>query len=81
MSKNRNGAKITKKYDAEKTPLQRVLDDPGNVRKTLKTRLARENEPLNPVAIRRQIQAITAELLALTASKKAPTLRPSARAS
>lgn len=53
MSKTRHGEKITKKYEAAKTPLQRVLDDPGTVRKTVKTRLARENEPLNPAAIQR----------------------------
>jgi len=80
VSKTRTGAKITKTYDAAKTPFQRVLDDPGTVRTAVKTRLARENEPLNPAAIQRQIQAITAELLTLTTSKKAPPLRPSTRA-
>lgn len=80
VSKTRTGAKITKTYDAAKTPFQRVLGDPGTVRTAVKTRLARENEPLNPAAIQRQIQAITTELLILTTSKKAPPLRPSTRA-
>ena len=73
VSKTRTGAKITKVYDAAKTPFQRVLNDPNTVRKNVKTRLARENEPLNPAAIQRQIQALTSQLLTLTTSKKGPT--------
>jgi hypothetical protein len=55
VSKTRNGAKMTKTYDTPKTPFQRVLDDSGTVHKPAKTRLIRENEPLNPAAIQRQI--------------------------
>jgi hypothetical protein len=80
VSKTRTGAKITKTYDAAKTPFQRVLDDSGTVRKVVKTRLTRENEPLNPAAIQRQIQALTAELLTLTTSKKGPAAKPATRA-
>ncbi|WP_404436629.1 integrase [Microbacterium aerolatum] len=80
ISKTRNGAKITKKYDAARTPFRRVLDDVGTVRKAAKTRLARENEPLNPAAIQRQIQALTARLLTLTTAKKGPSATPSTRA-
>jgi hypothetical protein len=80
VSKTRNGAKMTKKYDAPKTPFQRVLADTGTVRKPAKTRLIRENEPLNPAAIQRQIQALTAQLLTLTTSKKGPAAKPSSRA-
>lgn len=80
ISKTRNGAKITKRYDAAKTPFQRVLADRGTVRKSVKTRLARENEPLNPAAIQRQIQALTTQLLTLTTSKRGPTAGPVSRA-
>ena len=80
VSKTRTGAKITKVYDAAKTPFQRVLNDPNTVRKNVKTRLARENEPLNPAAIQRQIQALTSQLLTLTTSKKGPLIKPSPRA-
>ena len=80
VSKTRNGAKMTKTYDTPKTPFQRVLDDSGTVHKPAKTRLIRENEPLNPAAIQRQIQALTAQLLTLTTSKKGPAARPSSRA-
>ncbi|WP_426998447.1 DDE-type integrase/transposase/recombinase [Pseudarthrobacter sp. N5] len=80
ISKERNGAKITKKYDAPRTPFQRILADEGTVRKAVKTRLTRENKPLNPAAIQRQVQALTAELLTLTTSKQGPKARPSMRA-
>ncbi|MEC5179227.1 hypothetical protein RCH07_000560, partial [Arthrobacter sp. CG_A4] len=80
ISKERNGAKITKKYDAPRTPFQRVLADEGAVRKTVKTRLTREDKPLNPAAIQRQVQALTAELLTLTTSKQGPKTMPSTRA-
>jgi hypothetical protein len=80
VSKTRNGAKMTKTYDTPKTPFQRVLADTGTVRKPAKTRLIRENEPLNPAAIQRQIQALTAQLLTLTTSKKGPAATPSSRA-
>lgn len=80
VSKIRTGAKITKTYDTPKTPFRRVLDDQGTVRKAVKTRLARENEPLNPAAIQRQIQALTAQLLTLTTSKKGPATKPTSRA-
>ena len=80
VSKTRNGAKITKTYDTPKTPFQRVLADKGTVAKSVKTRLARQNEPLNPAAVQRQIQALTAQLLTLTTSKKGPQAKPSTRA-
>jgi hypothetical protein len=80
ISKERHGAKITKKYDAPRTPFQRALADEGTVRKAVKTRLTRENKPLNPAAIQRQIQALTAELLTLTTSKQGPKAKPSMRA-
>ncbi len=81
ISKTRIGAKITKKYDAPKTPLQRVLGDLGTVRKSVKTELSHQNKPLNPAAIQRQIQGLTEQLLILTTSKKGPKLKPATRAS
>lgn len=80
VSKTRTGAKITKVYDAAKTPFRRVLDDPHTVQEAVKARLARENEPLNPAAIQRQIQALTAQLLTLTTTKKGPRTKPTPRA-
>lgn len=80
VSKERNGAKTTKKYDRPATPYQRILADKGTVRKSVKTRLTRENQPLNPAAIQRQIQVLTAELLTLTTSKQSAKPKPAMRA-
>jgi hypothetical protein len=79
VSKTRNGAKMTKTYGSPKTLFQRVLDDSGTVHKPVKTRLIRENEPLSPAEIQRQIQALTAQLLTLTTSKKGPAVKPFSR--
>lgn len=80
VKKVRNGAKISKKYDAPATPCQRALADTGTVRKAVKTKLARENKPLNPAAIQRQVQALCAELLALTTAKQGTKPTPAIRA-
>lgn len=80
VKKIRTGAKITKKYDLPATPYQRVLADTGTVKKTVKTRLAKENKPLNPAAIQRQIQHLASELLTLTTAKQGPKNQPSLRA-
>jgi hypothetical protein len=52
VSKTRTGAKMTK-IDTPKTPCQRVLGDWETVNKSIKTRVIRENQPLNPAAIQR----------------------------
>jgi hypothetical protein len=80
ISKERNGAKITRKYDKPATPYQRVLTDKGTVRAAVKARLKRENLPLNPAAIQRRIQALTAELLTLTTAKSGPKAQPAIQA-
>ncbi|PYI63878.1 integrase [Arthrobacter livingstonensis] len=80
VKKIRTGAKITKRYDLPATPYQRVLADTGTVKKTVKTKLAKENKPLNPAAIQRQIQSLAGELLTLTTAKQSPKNQPSLRA-
>ncbi|WP_223253041.1 integrase catalytic domain-containing protein [Arthrobacter sp. AFG7.2] len=80
IAKVRTGAKVSKKYDPPATPYQRVLADTGTVSKATKARLKRENRPLNPAAIQRQIQALSAELLTLTTAKQGPKTRPVIRA-
>jgi hypothetical protein len=81
VSKERLGAKVRKKYDAPATPHQRTLADKGTVRKVVKNRLIRENEPLNPAAIQRQLQATMNRLFVLTTSKQGPKPKPAMRAS
>lgn len=80
VQKIRTGAKITKKYDRPATPYQRVLAAEGTVRPNEKAKLKRENKPLNPAAIQRQIQALCAELLTLTTAKQGPKSQPTIRA-
>ena len=80
VAKERHGAKITKTYDQPATPYQRVLADTGTVLKKVKTKLTRENKPLNPAQIQRELQALTAELLTLTTSKGGPKPQPEVRA-
>ncbi|NJC24458.1 alkylated DNA nucleotide flippase Atl1 [Arthrobacter pigmenti] len=63
---------MIKKYDKPTTPYQRVINDTGTARKAVKMKLIRQNKLLNPAAIQRQIQTLTAELLTLTTSKQNP---------
>lgn len=72
-------AKITKTYDLPATPYQRVLADTGTVKKTVKTKLTREDKPLNPAAIQRQIQSFAGKLLTLTTAKQGPKNQASLR--
>jgi len=76
---NTQGREGTKRYDAPATPYQRALDD-STVTKAHKARLNRENKPLNPAQIQREIRALTAQLLTLTTAKRAARQRPSTRA-
>lgn len=80
ISKERNGAKISKKYDRAAAPYQRVLADEATVLAAIKAELELENKPLNPAALQRQIQTLTAELLTLTTSKQGPKTQPARRA-
>lgn len=80
LAKVRTGAKISKTYDRPATPFQRVLADTGTVSRDVKTRLRRENKPLNPAASQRQIQALSAELLILTTAKQGTKPQPAIRA-
>ncbi len=77
--KVRDGAKVTKKYDTATTPHQRA-DRHDSVADEDKTILRDTFAGLNPAAIQRQIQALTAELLTLTTSKAAARNKPSIKA-
>ncbi len=75
VSKVRDGAKVTKKYDKPLTPHRRA-EAHKKVSKQDKTIMKDTLENLNPAAIQRQIQALTSELLTLTTSKAAARNRP-----
>ncbi len=68
ISKVRNGAKVTKKYDIPTTPHRRSQRH-ETVSAQDKAIMKDTFAGLNPAAIQRQIQALTAQLLTLTTSK------------
>jgi hypothetical protein len=56
VSKQREGAKVTKRYDVGQTPYQRMLAAP-EVTESMKARLREDYLTLNPAALRREIEA------------------------
>ncbi len=56
VSKERDGGKVTKRYDVAQTPYQRMLAAP-TVKESVKERLRAEYLALNPAALRREIEA------------------------
>jgi len=79
ISRVRDGSKVTKKYDTATTPHRRAerhdaVTDPD------KAILADTYPGLNPAAIQRQIQALTADLLRETTGKAAAHSRPTVAA-
>ena len=75
ISKVRDGAKVTKKYDVPTTSHRRSVRH-KTVSTQDKTIMRDTFAGLNPAAIQRQIQALTAELLTLTTSKASATCKP-----
>ena len=75
ISKVRDGAKVTKKYDTATTPHRRGERHEA-VSAEDKAILADTYAGLNPAAIQRQIQALTAQLLTLTTSKAGAVTKP-----
>jgi hypothetical protein len=78
VSKVRDGAKVTKKYDTATTPHRRA-ERHQKVSTEDKAILADTYPTLNPAAVQRQIQALTQQLLTLTTSKAAATAKPAPR--
>jgi len=64
VSKERNGAKVTKRYDQAKTPYQRVLNSP-HIDDQAKARLRTQYLSLNPAELLRQIEACQGRLWSL----------------
>lgn len=75
VSKVRRGAKVSKKYDRASTPYQRAMRHP-KVTKKAKAAMTRTYKKINPAAVQREIQALTAELLTLTTAKAEARARP-----
>lgn len=73
VSKTRNGARVTRRYDTATTPYRRLLASPHMTRAT-KARLQRQYLELNPAELSRRIGQAQRRLMQLTAGK--PARRP-----
>ena len=69
ISKIRNGAKVTKRYDGAQTPYERVLGD-VRIDQEIKERLYQQYESLNPAQIRREKNSLNDQILAITRAKR-----------
>ena len=65
-SKERHGARVTKKYDRARTPYQRVLES-SFIDEVTKEQLRQRYELLNPAQLKRQIERCQRKLLATAA--------------
>ena len=74
ISKVRDGAKVTKKYDTATTPFHRAINHPDTTVDHIAA-LARTHALINPAATQRQIQALTAQLHKMATSKSQPATR------
>ena len=70
VSKTRQGAKLTKRFDRARTPFQRILDS-AHVAEAAKDELRQRYLTLNPAQLKRDLAAYQARLLQLTANKPA----------
>jgi hypothetical protein len=75
ISKVRDGAKVTKKYDPAQTPYARTAAHP-DVQAPPKSRLQTQHDSFNPAAVQRQIQDLCAELLTVATAKSQPSTKP-----
>ena len=75
VSKTRHGAKVIKRYDTAATPYQRVLAD-DRVPAAIKTALTEQYQTLNPAQLRRDVLALSDDLLELVRAKGRPTRLP-----
>lgn len=75
ISKVRDGAKITKRYDRAQTPYTRAMAHP-TVKPLRRRRLTTQHASFNPAAVQRQIQALSADLLTLATAKNQPATKP-----
>lgn len=66
--KTRIGSRVTKRYDDPKTPYQRVIES-KHIDKTIKRKLKRQYESLNPAELKRAITKLQGKLTRLATSK------------
>jgi hypothetical protein len=77
-SKERHGARVTKKYHEARTPYQRLLDS-SFIKVETKQQLRARYRTLNPAQLKRQIEALQRKLLATAVSTTLTRKRQSAK--
>jgi hypothetical protein len=77
-SKERHGARVTKKYHEARTPYQRLLDS-SFIKEETKQQLRARYHTLNPAQLKRQIEALQRKLLATAVSTTLTRKRQSAK--
>lgn len=75
ISKVRDGAKITKRYDIAATPFARTIAHP-DVTASTKKKLTKAHASFNPAAVQRKIQVLADQLLTVATAKGQPTAKP-----
>ena len=75
ISKVRDGAKVTKRYDRARTPYARAMAHPA-VTPLRRRRLTAHHGSFNPAATQRQIQALCGDLLTVATAKNQPATKP-----
>lgn len=68
QSKERHGARVTKKYDQARTPYQRVLDSKF-ISADIKEQLRARYQTLNPAQLKRRLEKLQQKLLATAVSQ------------
>lgn len=79
-SKERHGARVTKKYHEARTPYQRLLDS-SFIKEETKQQLRARYRTLNPAQLKRQIEALQRKLLATATSTALSRKRQGAKCS
>ncbi len=79
QSKERHGARVKKKYDAARTPYQRLLDS-SFIPEESKKQLRERYRLLNPAQLKRQIEKLQQRLLATAVSTTSTRKREIAKA-
>lgn len=75
LAKERNGARVTKRYDRAATPYERTLAHPA-VSKQAKTALRRKMATVSPGRLNRQIAELTTQLERLALAKAPAPVKP-----
>jgi hypothetical protein len=80
VSKQREGARVSKKHDRAQTPYQRLLAS-GVLAASEKRQLIKQHRQLNPAQLKREITALQEKLMKLANSKRDSVMRSTVKRS